>query len=49
MKIDLKKLAGSALKVVAPIVAAIAIERLTTGKVDVKAAIAKAVRDQLRV
>lgn len=47
MKIDVKKLAGQAWKVAGPIVAAVAIEHLMTGKVDVKAAIRKVVRDQL--
>lgn len=47
MKIDFKKLAVQALKVAAPVAAAIAIEHLTTGKVDVAGAIRKAIVDKL--
>ncbi|WP_242415071.1 hypothetical protein [Sphingomonas panni] len=47
MKIDLKKLGAQALKVAAPIAAAVVVQKLTTGKVDVAGAIRKAILDRL--
>lgn len=47
MKIDFKKLAAQALRVVAPIAVGVAIQKVTTGKVDVKEAVRKAIIDRL--
>lgn len=47
MKIDLKKLGAAALKIAVPIAAAVVAQKMTTGKIDVKGALADAVRKAL--
>lgn len=47
MKINLKKLASQALRVVGPIAVAVTIQKVTTGKVDVMSAVRKAIIDRL--
>jgi hypothetical protein len=47
MKIDLKKIGAAALKFAVPIVTVVVVQKVTTGKIDLKGAVRDAARTAL--